>query len=168
MSILFDLAFAAIIVINIVVYYKKGFTGTFLSLVSFIIALGLAYVFSGVFAKPVESAGIGDAIVNSYTVSTSRSVMFVIIFIVSLFALKIAESLLTKVINKIPVVGLANKVLGGVMGMVLGFVYSYLAVSLCAIIIVSTNNSLAWLNTGIIDKTFLVSMVYKYNLLALL
>ncbi len=100
-------------------------------------------------------------------ISTIRSLLFVVLFLILSIVLRIVSRLM-KGINKIPLVGGINRLLGGVMGLIIGLLFAYLAVSLCAIIIAASADQLTWMNTAIVDKTLLFSLVYKYNLLRIL
>lgn len=161
--IIFDLVFLAIIIVNVIIYAKKGFVGTVLQLLTF----GVAFLAAFLLSNPVAKLFAGHADADAF--STQRAVMFVIIFIIVAVLMGLLQKILNKTLKKIPLVGSLNTALGSAVGLILGSLYAYLAVSLCAIIIAATkNNPLSWLNDSVIEKTWLVSLVYKFNLLTLL
>jgi Colicin V production protein. len=169
MSIAYDVVFVAVIVACFIYYMKQGIAKILLSFAAFLISLALAYVFSGILSSPKNDELLGGSIQISEgsILSSSRTLAFFVIFIVASIALGIVAQLLQKIIKKVPVIGLANRILGGALGLVIGVVYCYVIVSILAFVIISTGNQNEWVNTGIIEKTYLVSLLYRYNLLAL-
>lgn len=160
--IIFDLVFVAIIVLNVIIYAKKGFVSTVLQLLTFGVAFLAAYLLSG----PLNRLFGGDS--GAKAASTQRAIVFMAIFIIVAILMGLLQKTISKTLKKIPLVGTVNTVLGGVVGLLFGFLYAYLAVSLCAIIIEATkNNPLSWMNASIIEKTWLVKLVYRFNLLTL-
>lgn len=161
LPVIFELVFWALIIFNVIIYGKKGFLSTVLQLLTFGVAFLAAYFLSG----PLAQLFGGENDVDS----TKRTLFFVGIFIIVAILMGLVQKILTKTVKKIPLVGSLNTVLGGLVGLVLGLLYAYLAVSLCAIIIeVTKNNPLPWMNASIIDHTWMVKLVYQYNLLTLL
>lgn len=113
------------------------------------------------------SGAIVESTLGTTVRGVVRTILAIIIFFLALLIIRIIVSLLQKA-NKLPVLGAANKVLGGVLGLAMGALWCYIFVTACALAIKISLNSLSWLNTEIVDRTLLFSLIYPYNLLDLL
>lgn len=110
---------------------------------------------------------IVDELLGSGIRAAIRALLLLLIYIVASLLLRFVAKAMQG-LNDIPLLGGANKALGGVLGLCVGALYCYLLVSLYALVIQLSMNSLSWLNTGIIDQTILTSLIYPYNLVAVL
>lgn len=117
----------------------------------------------------IESGGnpgqsVLDNIVKPIVVIPMRTIIFLILFIlISVLLSFIIKS--TSLINKIPIIGTLNELLGGVMGLVQGVVIVFVVVIILNSIITLTENSLIFLNEATIDKSFAFSWIYHFNFL---
>lgn len=192
--VIYDLAILLVLVIAFTSGWLNGLMSALVRLVAFAASAVSAYVFSGQLAPFVYNSFIGEKIeevINSiqqdmepsaafwYKIITAidetaapeqlimdavRLVIGVIIFIIVIMLLSLAARAF-KGINKVPILGTVNKILGGVLGMAVGLIICLVLVSITAAVISVSGNKLSWMNISIIDKTYLFSYIYKYNFL---
>ncbi|MEG2233601.1 MAG: CvpA family protein [Oscillospiraceae bacterium] len=118
-------------------------------------------------AKLVAAEKIVDDSLQNGAKTAIRTALFILIYVVvSLILTSLARMM--RGVNKIPLLGFANKLLGGALGFAIGALYCFMFVSACALIINITVNTLSWMNMDIINQTKIMSVVYPYNLFALL
>lgn len=124
---------------------------------------------AGAEAPAAESAAgaIADSTLGATVRGVVRTLLAIIIFFLALLIIRLIVSLLQRA-NKIPLLGAANKLLGGALGLAMGALWSYIFVSACALAISVSLDSLSWLNTDMVDRTLLFSLIYPHNLLKLL
>lgn len=121
--------------------------------------LGMVSVGTGNASDAVMSAVI-DPIIKV----PLRALIFVAIFAIIMIVVEIISNLL-RVINKIPVLGTVNAFFGGILGVAEGLLICVL-ISICLqVLIALTNNSLIFINTLTIDKTFLFKYIYNFELI---
>jgi uncharacterized membrane protein required for colicin V production len=172
MWILYDLALVGIIAAAVIVNYKKGFLRVLLSVASFVVAIILAYMISGFFTNGgstvISDAAQGTGNIYLESASSSRPLVFVVVFVIVSIVANMLSKAIQMAVDKIPIVGNLNQILGGLLGLLEGGVMAYAAVTICALIIAVTGESLEWMNSAVIDKTFLVSLVYRYTIGSLL
>ena len=121
----------------------------------------------------VDSVGsaIGAAaenVANNVADASARSVVKAVLTgLIFFFTLIIIRALARglRQTNKIPVLGSINKLLGGMFGLVMGMIWAYTFVSACAIVIWLTNDGLSFLNTAVVDETYIFGAIFPYNIL---
>jgi len=161
MQYIYDLVPVVIIAVLAAIYHKKGFLDIILKAVTWLAALIFAWFFSSFFAGDMgESVTVG-----STTVPITRSVLFFVVFFVVSIVLQLVSKSLQSLIDRIPLVGTANHLLGMVIGVVLGVLFCYILINVVAVIIYTSNESLSWMNTELINKTLFFKYAYQYNLL---
>ena len=190
----YDLVILAVLVIAFSSGWFNGLLASIVRLVAFAASAVAAYVFSGQLAPFVYDSVIGEKVkdvMSSITQNSESSYTFwvriieamdktadteklisdilrlvigVIIFIIVVILLSLAAKAF-KGINKVPVIGMVNKLLGGILGLGVGLMICLVLVSVVAAVISVTGNQLQWMNISIIDKTYLFTYFYKYNLL---
>jgi len=107
-----------------------------------------------------------ESAIRESTTSTIRSLLFVGLYLALYVALRLVSKML-KGVNKIPLVGGLNKFLGGAMGLVVGVLVVYIAVSVLAIFIISpSSNGLFGVDTA--EQSLLFSLFYKNSLFKIL
>ncbi len=126
----------------------------------------LGEVFGGEQGDSTESAAekLVDSTVGSGARNAVRTGVTILTFFVALIIINWIESLL-RTANGIPLIGPLNRLFGGVLGLAAGAFWSYLFVSLCALVIRVSLDSLSWLNSSMVDSTVVFSLIYPYNLL---
>ncbi|MEG0751355.1 MAG: CvpA family protein [Oscillospiraceae bacterium] len=115
-----------------------------------------------------NATGVSETIVEGTVGSTVRNIVHSAIAIAVFIAAIIVINLLVGILrtaNKVPLLGPLNKILGGVLGLAVGALWCYIFVSVCALFIKSSGDTLTWLNSEIVDRTFLFSLIYPHNLL---
>ncbi len=107
---------------------------------------------------------IKDKVVPAVTDFVCKAICFIAIFILAIFALKLVAKLLD-VVAKLPILRLANKVLGAGIGAVYGVVKVFI---LCVIInALAYLLNISWLSPEICDSTFLFNFFANFNPLSL-
>lgn len=132
MSIIIDLVIVAIIVLSVILYAKRGLVGVIIDIAGFIMSALVAWYFSpmvggylsGLTRKIIPD---GDGLIAEALTSDvlSRVVAFGIVFIICMLVVKFIVKL-TKDI-KIPIVSNVNKLLGGILGLLLGLAWAQVA-----------------------------------------
>jgi len=90
----------------------------------------------------------------------------VVIFIVLFIAIRVVCALLAKMfktVNKVPILGFANRLAGGLSGFVIGGVNIILLSFLFSIIVIITGDSLSWLNSRVISQSQILALTGIIN-----
>ncbi len=105
-----------------------------------------------------------DNIVKPVVLIPIRTIAFIIIFIVVSILLSLIIKA-TALINKIPLIGSLNELLGAVLGLAEGLIIVFIVVILVHLAVSVTDNTLIFLNEMTIDKSFAFSWVYDFKFL---
>ncbi len=132
MSFLIDFVILAIIVLSVIVYAKRGLVGVIIDTAGFILSALIAWYFSpllGGYISGIIKSGVpeGDGIVASALNPDvlSRILAFAIVFIVCTIVVRFIVKLTKNI--KIPIVSGIDKLLGGVLGLILGLAWAQIA-----------------------------------------
>ena len=129
MSFLIDFLIVAIIVLSVILYAKRGLIGVIIDVAGFILSAIVAWYFSpmiggyisGIINKSVpEGAGIVAGVLTVDVLS--RIIAFAIVFIICTIVVRFIVKLTKNI--KIPIVSGIDKLLGGVLGLVLGLAWA--------------------------------------------
>ena len=93
-------------------------------------------------------------------------IIMLVIFAIAVAVFTIVASLLAKifkVINKIPVLGFANRMGGFVVGVLTGIIYVILISCVLSIIAIITENSLTFLNIEVLNQSKILSLTGLVN-----
>lgn len=117
----------------------------------------------------VESAGnpgkaVLDNVAKPVVLVPVRTILFIIIFFLLLIILSVIIKA-TSIVNKLPIIGNLNSLLGGVLGLIEGLVVVFIIVILVHMTTAVTNNSLIFLNDMTINNSFAFSWVYNFSFL---
>ncbi|MCL2696615.1 MAG: hypothetical protein FWE74_00880 [Oscillospiraceae bacterium] len=109
------------------------------------------------------TAALVDNLIGPVIVIPLRTLIFFILFaiiciVTSFFVKKLA------IINRIPLVGGINSILGGVTGLLKSAVIIFLVCISLNILITITGNNIIFINTMTIDETFIFKHVYNFDL----
>lgn len=104
-------------------------------------------------SQPLPEA-ITDHVVGPIVISVVELILFVILISLCFFLVRRISRTLG-VLRRIPIVGPANTILGGVVGGLEGLLTVVLIANLLNLIIAATAGGFAYLNSGIIDQTVL-------------
>ncbi len=107
------------------------------------------------------SAAAGDA-VRTMAVSLLTMVAFLIIFLLAMLIVR-ALVKLTRSVNRVPVVGGINRLLGGVLGAAEAFLLCYLIGMAATVLISFSENRWGWLNTAVVQKTYLLNWFIQFE-----
>lgn len=105
-----------------------------------------------------------DNMVKPILLVPLRALIFLVIFVIIAIVLNIVTRFL-KFINKIPLVGTANKALGAVAGAAEAVIVILLVCIFIQVAVVLSGNSLIFLNTMTIDETFIFQKIYYFEFL---
>lgn len=97
----------------------------------------------------------GDAL-RTVMVALLTMVAFLVIFLVAMVIVR-ALAKLTRNVNRVPVVGGVNRVLGGVLGAAEAFLLCYLIGMAAAVLITFSENEWSWLNTAVVQKSTILN-----------
>lgn len=93
-----------------------------------------------------------------------RTIIFILLFFIVFIILSIVIKA-TSLINKLPVIGKLNSLLGGVLGFVQGLIIVFIVVIIAHMAVEMTNNTLIFLNDMTINKSYAFSWVYNFSFL---
>lgn len=132
----FDLVLVAIAVLSVVFAAKKGFAKSLLETASVFVAGFASYKFCDPVSQFVYKTFLSEM---PYAVASvvARIVSFAVMFVVFSILLKLASGLLSSVLKKIPLVGTANKLMGGVLGLLKAIVIIYVICTVCYLTVIS-------------------------------
>ena len=107
------------------------------------------------------SAAAGDA-VRTMAVSLLTMVAFLIIFLLAMLIVR-ALVRLTRSVNRVPVVGGINRLLGGALGAAEALLLCYLIGMAATVLISFSENRWGWLNTAVVQKTYLLNWFIQFE-----
>lgn len=112
-------------------------------------------------AETVEQNLVGPAV---------KSILRVLIWIISMFILTIITRVVSNAfenVNKIPIIGPVNAILGGALGLAEGMVLVYVLAQLVRLVCYATSNSLMFLNTETVQKTYVFRHLFYFDITSL-
>lgn len=104
-----------------------------------------------------------DSAVAPTLIALFATGFFFLFFALFRFLFKILARSLTATIRHIPLVGTANTILGGCVGLVEGVLYLYLVVMIMSFVMALTGDSLPVINTKTLEETWILSIFLKNN-----
>lgn len=113
------------------------------------------------------AGAIADNVVKPVVLVPMRALIFAVLFAIIVIALNILAGLL-KNINKIPLIGGVNKVLGAAAGAVQGAIVIFLICIFVQAVVALSGNELIFLNTMTIDESFIFRKIYYFEFLDLI
>ena len=124
---------------------------------------------NSVVVSVVQSSGnpgkaVLDNVAKPVVLVPLRTIIFVVLFILIFIILSIVIKA-TSVINKLPLIGKLNSLLGGVAGLLQGLVIVFIVVIIAHMAVELTNNTLIFLNDMTINKSFAFSKIYNFSFL---
>ena len=124
---------------------------------------------NSVVVSVVQSSGnpgkaVLDNVAKPVVLVPLRTIIFVVLFILIFIILSILIKA-TPVINKLPLIGQLNSLLGGVAGLLQGLVIVFIVVIIAHMAVELTNNTLIFLNDMTINKSFAFSKIYNFSFL---
>ncbi|MCR4781106.1 MAG: CvpA family protein [Ruminiclostridium sp.] len=105
---------------------------------------------------------IMEHIVSPMVLPPLRIIIFLVLFILTVTILNLIASV-TKLINRIPVLGKVNGVLGAVLGFIESIIMLLILCLVMKLAITLCGNSLVFINEPTIDKTFIFRFFYALN-----
>lgn len=171
MSILLDVILLSVIVFCTVFYFRKGFASSVIGFARFVLAAALSFAFSGLVADlifPAIARALGEesGVVGRGASYISYALAFILIFIVSMIAVKFMERFFTKVIRRIPIIGMIDGVLGGGVGLIVGVLFAALLVELYAALAVYVGGAI--FSSEALRDSVLAEFFYENNLFGLI
>ena len=107
------------------------------------------------------TAAACDAL-RTVAVAFLTMVAFLIIFLLAMLIVQ-ALAKLTRNVNRVPVVGGVNRVLGGVLGAAEAFLICYLIGMTATVLITLSENQWSWLNTAVVQKSTLLNWFVQFK-----
>lgn len=107
---------------------------------------------------------ITDDMVKPILLVPMRALIFIVLFVIITIILNVVAKIL-KLVNKIPLIGAANKLLGAVAGVAEAVIVIFLVCIFIQVIVVLSGNELIFLNTMTIDETFIFRKIYYFEFL---
>lgn len=111
---------------------------------------------------------LGDTVINNFVrpncIVVIRTIAFVLIYSIVFAAMKFIASA-AKLIDKIPIVGDVNSLLGGVAGLVEGILILFIFCLATRLIVSVFDGEVMIFNQETIEKTFIFKKVYEFNFL---
>ncbi len=108
-----------------------------------------------------------DNVIKPVLLIPIRTLIFILMFVIIMIVLNLIITL-TSVVNKLPLIGKFNEVLGGVLGLVNGVVIMFLIVVVLHLVTAMTNNTLVFLNDMTINSSYAFSWIYNFDFLQIL
>ncbi len=105
---------------------------------------------------------IMDSIVTPTVLPPLKIAVFLLLFALVLLILNIIASV-TKLVNRIPVAGTANRVIGAVLGTAEGVIVILIICLVIKFLISLLGNSLVFINEPTIEKTFIFRYLYELD-----
>lgn len=107
------------------------------------------------------AVAVVDNVISPVLVTFMRAVLFIVLFGICLFLVRhIARAF--GVMRHIPILGTADGLLGGVLGIVQAFIAFYIVAVLCSILF-SLFGSSDYFSEDIIEKTYLFKIIYQVD-----
>lgn len=111
------------------------------------------------------SVTVVDQVIGPIATLVMQTAIFFVLFLVFCIVVKLITRAL-KIVDKLPVVGQANAVLGLLVGIVQAVVFLFLFTCVIALIVQLSGNQLEYINQDVIDKTYIFRLLYEINPLA--
>ena len=89
-------------------------------------------------------------------------IIFVLLFSILLFVVHLLSGLFQE-LHRLPVIGTANSLLGGAVGLVEVILLVFAFTTLLQLFFVLTGNSVSWLNSDTVRASNILSKLYEYN-----
>lgn len=124
----------------------------------------LAQEFSGHAASPAQtiSVSIADTVLYPVLYMLMQSISFLLLFIACTVLVRCLSRALQKV-DRLPLIGSVNALLGAAMGLVEAVVVIFVAVAAVRLLLELTGG-FSWLNASIIEGTYLFRLFYHFDL----
>ena len=113
------------------------------------------------------ATAITDNAVKPVVLVPMRALIFAVLFAIILIVLNILARLM-RGINRIPLVGGINKILGAAAGFVQGAIVVFLICIFVQVVVALSENELIFLNTMTIDESFIFKKIYYFEFLDLI
>lgn len=123
-------------------------------------------VFSDLLQRFELSSALQNAtgdIVRLAAVSLLTMAVFIIIFIIAMLVVW-ALIRLTRGVNKVPIIGWLNRLLGTVLGVAEAFVLCWVIGMAATVLITISQNAWSWLNSAVVENTFLLEWFILFKL----
>lgn len=105
-----------------------------------------------------------DNVIKPVILIPIQTLIFILLFVIILVVLSLIIKA-TSVVNKIPLIGGVNQLLGGVLGVVQGFIVLFIIVIIVHLAVAVTGNTLIFLNEMTINKSYVFGYVYNLSFL---
>ena len=162
MNYLLDLLVVAVLLIYTVSCAKKGFVECLFGLISTIAAFALAYMFSGTVLEMTDGF---FGLAQDIGFMAANSLSWVVIFLAVKFVIRIIKKVVTAILDKIPLVGSINHLLGLVLGVAQGLLIIWTVLAVIAFLSTSSVD-MVFKVLAAMDETLLAKELYRNNPIA--
>ena len=121
------------------------------------------------FANLLNQMGLADTVtdaangtVRTLAVSLITVVVFLVIFLLAMLIVRLLIHAMRGV-NRVPVLGGINRILGGVLGAGEAFLLCYVIGQLATVLVSFSKDQWSWVNTGVVEGTKLLSWFIQYK-----
>ena len=182
-SLIWDLALIAVILFVMIRSVGRGFVSSFIHLLGLAAACivaallsgkAAAWLYDGYLAERLQTA-VSDTLrqklqtfaelldridpTDTITGAAGDALRTVMVALLTMRAL----AKLTRNVNRVPVVGGVNRVLGGVLGAAEAFLLCYLIGMAAAVLITFSENEWSWLNTAVVQKSTILNWFVQFE-----
>lgn len=152
-SIILDLILLLIAGSTIYFATKRGLVRTVINALSLILSALLSVFISPIFKNYISFSGEHGEVATYF-----------IIFVISWIIVKIASSLLDKIISALPIIRTMNSLGGLILGILLGiFRISLYCIAVVALLTIGEKYGLSFVENFSIEDTVIVKYFYEYN-----
>ena len=108
------------------------------------------------------AAGVADIVSNSIAKPLVKSIIQVVLFIILFIVIKVLIGWLGRILNvvaKLPVIGAANKLVGGVLGFLKGLIIASIICYVVIIVLKVKPDGIAGINMEIVESTKIFNLI---------
>ncbi|MGN0680365.1 MAG: CvpA family protein [Oscillospiraceae bacterium] len=131
-------------------------------------SITVSYVRKLVMSMLDTRAELGDTVINNFVrpncIVVIRTIAFILIYSIVFAVLRFIASA-AKLIDKIPIIGDVNSMLGGIAGLVEGILILFIFCLATRLIVSVFDGDVMIFNQETIEKTFIFKKVYEFNFL---
>ncbi|WP_312644773.1 CvpA family protein [Hydrogenoanaerobacterium sp.] len=112
------------------------------------------------------SSNTAELVVDKVFAPAIIGMLTMVLFIVFFSVLMVVVRSLTRFfysVNRVPLIGPLNSILGGIMGLFTGVVSLYVIIVILQLVLTLTNDSLHFLNRGLLEQTYTYRLFLRLN-----
>ncbi len=170
MSFIIDFVIIAIIAVSVFVYARRGLVGVAIDIAGFILASLVAWYFSPMiggyisgFMKNTVKNGDGGIVLDILTSDAlARIIAFTAVFFICMTVVKFIVKLARSI--KLPIISTADKMLGAILGLLLGIAWAQVASMVVYALIEILANSVSGFPIEAFEGLTVTRWFFEFNL----